>query len=84
MTRHTARRERLPKPVTLAPEPDQARRLIVKAIRRGREYTAGDLATITGMSEGQARRSAGILADMGLLKRGKIGIITVYRVADHA
>ena len=83
MSRHTARRERMPKPVSLAPTPEDARKHIVVALKRGREYTAADIAALTGMSEMQARNNALRLIEMGLLTRGKIGQTTVYKVADH-
>ena len=58
-----------------------ARRMVAMAVKMGREYTAGDLSTLTGLSVPQARMGAAILAEMGLLKRGSIGKTAVYSVA---
>ena len=49
-----------------------ARRMVAMAVKRGREYTAGDLSTLTGLSVPQARMGAAILAEMGILKRDMI------------
>ena len=77
MTRH----ERLPNPLTPAPTPEDARRIVAKSLRKGREYTLADIAAITGISERQARCAASRMVEMGLLQRGKVGQAVVYGVA---
>ena len=59
--------------------PQEARRRAALVLAKGREVTAADVATLSGMSLSQATAAIVVLCEIGLLDVGSVAGCRVYR-----